>query len=191
MFTLQNFKRKVYPINSLVPAFFFRAKSNSDLKTQICIYCFCYIFKWNWMNAFSWWDYCLPYHVRPHLICETWSPKIEKILSDKFGYSTHRPAQMPFCILLHISNMNQTKLGQRNKPFTKEWTTYNCSCWCLLIIKNMRKKLWKETLYTARIHSSERKFGTFVLPSFLPLLLYDNKCDKDCIEMRLTIFQEA
>ena len=34
VFTLQNFKRKVYPINSLVPAFFFRAKSNSDLKTQ-------------------------------------------------------------------------------------------------------------------------------------------------------------
>ena len=70
-------------------------------------------------ECFSWWDYCLPYHVRPHLICETWSPKIEKILSDKFGYSTHRPAQMPFYILLHISNMNQTKLGQRNKPFTK------------------------------------------------------------------------
>ena len=192
MFTLQNFKRKVYPINSLVPAFFFRAKSNSDLKTQFlhlllllyiqmkldeCFFLMGLLFTISCPTTFNLWN-MIPEN-RENFIRQIW-----------IFYPPSHPL-MPFYILLHISNMNQTKLGQRNIPFTKEWTTYNCSCWCLLIIKNMRKKLWKETLYTARIHSSERKFGTFVLPSFLPLLLYDNKCDKDCIEMRLTTFQEA
>ena len=26
-------------------------------------------------SCFAWWDYCLPDHVRPHLICETWPQK--------------------------------------------------------------------------------------------------------------------
>jgi hypothetical protein len=34
VFTLQNFTPKVYPINCLVPAFFFAAKPTLNLKTQ-------------------------------------------------------------------------------------------------------------------------------------------------------------
>ena len=149
MFTLQNFKRKVYPINSLVPAFFFRAKiqlrskdTNLHLLLLLCI-------QMKLDECFSWWDYCLPYHVRPHLICETWSPKNREILA-KFGWSTYTLNTLYF--VLYISNISKWNSTRPKKPVIDKRMTYLYLF--VLVPNNYNYHEKKETVKRNAVHRS-------------------------------------
>ena len=88
-------------------------------------------------SCFAWWDYCLPYHVRPHLICETWCPKNRGILAE-FGWSTYTLNALYF--VLYISNISKWNTTRPKKPMIEKRMTY---LYLFVLVPNYHEIIWE------------------------------------------------